>query len=407
MKDVITLSFNEKTITTASGVFSYTISNSFSSVSITGFKINPIKRDGYVVIPDKIEGFNVEYIERRAFAGNEDIKYVILPSNLLCISDNSFINCTSLENVRFPKSLVRIGVRAFENCVSLKEVKLHNVEYIDSNAFACCPAIELFDLGARLKTIPSSLLTNNDNFKIFKIPESVTSILPGAFKNCGIEEIYISKNLNRVSGGAFASMPKLKRFIVDPKNNTLFTRDDVLYKRYFFPENNNVTTYSLVAVPAQKNDMIFNIPNNVNKICSFAFDGSMIHDVNIPNSVSELCHNCFDNTARLEKLKIPSSLKRCDLVMVNSNNIKLIEFSKGIKNITLDLNSNSCPIDIIKLPISLNDIIISDIDQNTKLLFQKETEVSKELTAFKYNVHYYSSKINELLSKIDDDYVIE
>lgn len=388
-----------KFITTPSGTFLYKVSPDLNSVTIIDFKINPHNKTGIVDIPDKIDGLYVELIDKLAFHRDVFIKTVNLPQHLLTISDAAFSDCSCLEHVSFPKSLVRIGQSAFAGCTSLREVKLYEVGYISFDAFAECPSIESLDLGSKLKVIQSHLITQNDNFKVLKIPEGVHKIFFGAFANChNVEEIHISKSVNAISGGAFSSLPSLKRIIVHPENPHFFVENGVLCQRHGnFPD-----IYSLVAVPAQKDDTNFNIPNKINRILPYAFDGSRIHNVNIPASVSTLGHNCFDNTVNMQKIKIPASIKDCRLIMHKSNNIHTIEFANGITKIVLGFDFRGSPVKIVKLPSTLNHIDIRDVNPDTKFVFPKETKVSKEMEYNKYNVRYGASEISKMLSEFEE-----
>lgn len=389
------------------GTFKYKISPAFGSATITGFEINPNNKEGVVVIPDTIEGCYVDLIDKMAFGYIPSIKKVTLPPHILTISDMAFKGCSNLETINFPKSLNRIGVSAFSDCSSLKEVNLKEVTYIGPYAFSKCSAVETFNLGTKITLISTNLLTDNNNFKTFKIPESVNRIFLSAFARCdNLEEIEISKNVQSISGGAFMFLPSLKKFSVHPDNNTFFIENGALCQAHDVISREDGThskTYSLVAVPAQRNDAVFYIPNKINKILPYAFHGSKIHDVNIPTSVSTLCQNCFDGTVNLKKIKIPSSVVDCNFIMFENNNINTIEFMKGIKKIILTFDTDKTTLKTIKLPSTLTHAEIYDINPKTKLVFQKETEVSKKLKEDKYHVYYSTSELSKMLSEMETE----
>ena len=82
----------------------------------------------YVVIPEYVsvtDGLNkakavrVTGITQNAFAGNENIKGVILPKHIQSIPANAFEGCTNLETV-IGYGINNIGEEAFKNCISLQ-----------------------------------------------------------------------------------------------------------------------------------------------------------------------------------------------------------------------------------------------------------------------------------------------
>ena len=54
-----------------------------------------------------------------AFAFNQDVISVTVPSGVKTISDFSFYNASYIESVVFEQGVVSIGDRAFENCYLL------------------------------------------------------------------------------------------------------------------------------------------------------------------------------------------------------------------------------------------------------------------------------------------------
>ena len=85
-----------------------------------------------------------------AFADNNTVKEVILPSTVIEIGDSVFENCTSLEKINFPEGLHYIGRDAFNNCIKLEEMEM---SYDDTNwegliharAFMNCTSLKKAD----------------------------------------------------------------------------------------------------------------------------------------------------------------------------------------------------------------------------------------------------------------------
>lgn len=94
----------------------------------TGFVTAYTGDADYVVIPEYVstsDGMNkpkavrVAGINSDVFAGNTNVKGVILPKHITSIPDNAFEGCTSLEYI-FASGVNSIGAEAFKNCTSLK-----------------------------------------------------------------------------------------------------------------------------------------------------------------------------------------------------------------------------------------------------------------------------------------------
>lgn len=90
-------------------------------VSIGGTDLSIIK------VPEKTKNrFNrtvpVVSVAKGAFAGNEKITDVILPSSVDSLPQGAFAGCSSLKNITIPKRIKNIKEKTFDGCVSLENV---------------------------------------------------------------------------------------------------------------------------------------------------------------------------------------------------------------------------------------------------------------------------------------------
>ncbi len=80
-----------------------------------------------------------EEIYSHAFYGNDVIRSISLPENLIQIGPYAFAFNTNLNSVKLPDSLVHIRNNAFQNCIKLQNITIPaNVETLDTNAFITC-----------------------------------------------------------------------------------------------------------------------------------------------------------------------------------------------------------------------------------------------------------------------------
>ena len=99
-----------------------------------------------IVLPDTIKK-----IDKSAFADNEKLTDINIPSSVTSIGDNAFEVCTSLEKITLPENLKTIGAQAFIHNKSLTNVTIPaSVTTIGDKAFAYCGTI-----------------TGNENFFIY------------------------------------------------------------------------------------------------------------------------------------------------------------------------------------------------------------------------------------------------
>ncbi len=193
---------------------------------------------GILIIPDKIGGYPVEYIENYAFAycknltevvipettldiagsvfkNCESLKKVTLPSKLEEISTGMFWSCSSLTEITIPESVTRIGSKAFLGCTSLTEIKIpeavtvieydafawcsalteikipNNVTRIDDGAFSYCYGLQELTIPDGVTIIACDLVSYCTNLKEITIPEGITEIKSGAFSNCdSLTDVY-------------------------------------------------------------------------------------------------------------------------------------------------------------------------------------------------------------------------
>ena len=73
----------------------------YSKINGNDIRITKFKGTGNkVVIPAQIEGYAVKELGNSVFANNQELKEIILPSELTTIGAAAFKNCTVLTTVR-------------------------------------------------------------------------------------------------------------------------------------------------------------------------------------------------------------------------------------------------------------------------------------------------------------------
>jgi len=156
----------------------------------------------------------------------ENLKKVVLPSELQTIGGYAFSKCYALETVTYtgyegegnalPESLTIIGGGLFSECTSLKQmyVNLPNITAAPTYVFQKCTSLEdvylnipalgthtfynsgviNVEFGSMITTIPNQTFANCSRLETFKMNAICTSIGSNAFQNCtSFKELVIEK----------------------------------------------------------------------------------------------------------------------------------------------------------------------------------------------------------------------
>ena len=137
--------------------------------------------DAVVVIPETVAYKN-------SYGGTDYYK-------ITGISNQAFMNCSSLETVVVPNAVTYVGDSAFWRCHSLKEINLPNgITSIGKSAFTQCY-----------------------NLKTVLLPSSLTSLGDNAFNQSGIESIVIPHGVSTIGRYTFDSCSSLQSVVI-PKS---------------------------------------------------------------------------------------------------------------------------------------------------------------------------------------------
>ena len=110
-----------------------------------------------ISIPSTVDGQTVTAIGSGAFAQNDKLRSVQIPSTVTQIGQQAFSDCTSLQSVSMPSSLTSIGAGAFDGCTSLSSISVPSgTTSIGDDAFYGCTSL-------RSITIPSSVQSIGDS----------------------------------------------------------------------------------------------------------------------------------------------------------------------------------------------------------------------------------------------------
>lgn len=131
------------------------------------------------------------------------LEHIVLPRSLTTIA-SAFSGCPLQGTLVVPEGVTHIRDYAFQGCAQLEGIVLPST---------------LCDVGAADPYYPNALGTHVfegcANLRAITLPAGVTTIPASAFEGAGLEEIFIPATVKSIANRAFASIPNMKRFVVE------------------------------------------------------------------------------------------------------------------------------------------------------------------------------------------------
>lgn len=284
-----------------------------ASVTYRGASFNSYENEyiGSVIIPESVtysgSTYSVTSIGDYAFQKCGTLTSVTIPNSVTKIGGGAFWDCSSLTSINIPQSVTRIGCDAFGRCYELEKVNITDLaawcniqfgSHCGEDASSPLKYAGLYLNGEKITdiVIPNSVTQiGNGAFKNYKdatsviIPESVTSIGEEAFSKCtGISNIDIPNSVVSIGSSAFYDVPNITYAGTDSYSAKSVNG----YVEGFFVYGDQTKTELRACSSAATG--IISIPDGVTSIKRGAFSGcDNIVSVNVPQSVTEIDVNAF------------------------------------------------------------------------------------------------------------------
>jgi len=265
-----------------------------------------------IVVPGMISGHPITSIEKGCFKGNESVREIYISDSIASINGDAFKDCIHLEKVHLSNAVPKFTASAFAGCTSLSEIN---------------------------------------------IPDSMTDVPRGLFKDSPLTTVYIGKGAESISPDAFYKGEA-------DFATGLYTRKKVLENLIVDAEN---TSYRAVGTALLSRDgkllvaelgdpVSAVIPHGVEEIGTMAYEKlSNLYEVSFPATLKRIGDKAFAGTA-LTHVEFPSSLEFIGTQAFSfCRSLDSVEFYDGLKHISQQA-FEGCPIRDVYIPASVETL---------------------------------------------------
>lgn len=182
---------------------------------ITGFSGNP----EILEIPEKIDGKDVVCIRENAFYKCETLEKIVLPDTVSFVGHHAFFECISLKEVYFSDNIYSIGEGCFSGCISLEKVDFpYNLKLIEENSFFNCQSLEEARLPVGIEEIGNYAFANCSELSDVDLGTKLLKIGDFCFYNCTeLDEINLPSSVTAIGSCALGYTENLFDFENDFK----------------------------------------------------------------------------------------------------------------------------------------------------------------------------------------------
>jgi len=293
-----------------SGLTNVVIGNSVTNIGTSAF--HNCSKMVSINIPPSVKYTPTEYIGMLSFSYCTNLKHIDLDNNMII---NNFYNIfqysTNLTSIRIGNSVTNIKSKTFSKYPQLTNAVISDeVLKIASDAFEGCDQLPPLFMSEGGKTLirysPSFTETS------YTIPDTVTCIIEGAFKNCtNLINVNVPDSVTTISEWAFENCTNLV-------NVTLGNNVELIGNHAFYN------------CSGLKN---INIPDSVNKIDEYSFANcSSLESIMISRNVASIRSYAFQHCSNLKEINVDPEnpvYSSADGVLFNKDQTILIKYPPG------------------------------------------------------------------------------
>lgn len=338
---------------------------------------NPNKYTGDVVIPEKVNYSDFEYvvttIGNGAFYLCQDLTSISIPHNIIEIGKDTFYGCKGITavfisdlsswcNISFAEddsNPLYYAHHLYLNGVELEELIIpDNVKSINKYSFIGCTNIKKVIFPSDLKSIKDYAFSDCSGIKNIDLSLNNCSLGKYCFQNCtGLESILLPPNLYSINFASFWGCSSLKSIIIPDNleriemksfygcnNMTKITFGEKIHFIDYdaFYRCSNLNQVHIKNLESWCNTVFYYATSNP---LIYAFhlylNGELIKELIIPQNVKEIYNYCFMDCKDIVSVIIPDNVERInDYCFIRCDSLETVIIGKNIKHIGENAFSN-------------------------------------------------------------------
>jgi len=214
----------------------------------------------------------------------ESLTEVNLPNSITELGEGCFEYCTSLTSTPFLSHITKIGESAFEYCTALTSVTLADNTELGEKAFYNCTVLESVTIGEGTTIIPTGCFYYCEALTEVNLPDSIEVIEYAAFEECGDITITVGENIKYIHNYAFGSTKAIVNYY-GSLENWLELGEYAWCEIHFFDEDTNEEITEIV------------LPDGVYNFGSGVFAGatnirSIVFSKDLIDLGTYICYGC-------------------------------------------------------------------------------------------------------------------